>query len=537
MLARPRAAVAASNAASYKLRHQRRRCACQKFQCLGFFDQRLALSNRSPFQRGAARLLRAAAPFLPLFLALPAHAQFKALSALEHSGAQITAEAVDLNSNAVIAELNPELRLTPASLTKLAVTAAALNTWPADKMFRTRLVSAAKIRDGKLEGDLVLQGAGDPSLDDHALWTLAAQLKGAGVTSIAGGLLVNPQPFGIVHCETKDRCDALQRSDTAYNAPLASIGVDFGNWCVDVRPTSPGAAARVQGCGLMKLPIPVDGTIRTVRAGARQTFWVERVTGDDGDHLRVSGDIPEGRGQQVYRAMSNPALGVGQLMAETLREIGVSVAGPVRISSTAPPDDAQTLAQTEGLSLREQLGRMLRFSNNYIADVLTLDLAAAVDRDPPTQLSSAGSVLSDFVARAVRTGRRATTPAPPLLSGSGLTPENRLSARDLVGLLSYQYHDARRFPAFYGGLVVPRDAPFAFLRTGSQAWLDRVALKTGTMDDPRSVCGIAGYMRKRDGGWIAFAIIVNGGPGLHHVPLYRAMEASRSDLDELLKKY
>ncbi len=467
----------------------------------------------------------------------PTRADFKALTALTHNGAQVTAAAVDLGNNSTLQQLNPDLRLTPASLTKLTTAAAALSAWPADKMFQTKLLGSSAIHEGQLGGDLVLQGAGDPSLDDHSLWTLAAQLKGAGVTSVSGRLVVNPAPFGVVSCETKDRCEAMQRSDTAYNAPLASIGVDFGNWCVDVRPTSPGVSAFVRGCGVMQLPLPVDGTIKTVRDGSRQTFWVERVTTQEGDRLRIGGDIPVGGGQQVFRAMSDPARGVGLLMMETLREIGISVAGPVVVSGSPIPANAYPLAQTSGLSVHEQLDRMLRFSNNYIADVLTLDLASDIYAQPPARLSMAGRVLSDFVARAQRSARHASPSAPPLFSGSGLTPENQLSANDLVGLLSYQYHDTRHFPAFYGGLVVPRDAPFAFLRTGSPAWLDRVALKTGTMDDPHSVCGIAGYLRKRDGGWIAFAIIVNGGPGMRHVPLYRAMEASRSDLDELLAKY
>ena len=55
-----------------------------------------------------------------------------------------------------------------------------------------------------------------------------------------------------------------------------------------------------------------------------------------------------------------------------------------------------------------------------------------------------------------------------------------------------------------------------------------MALKTGTLDDPRSVCGIAGYLRKRNGGWIAFAAIVNGGPAWKHVPLFQAIEAEHT---------
>ncbi|HUN71647.1 MAG TPA: D-alanyl-D-alanine carboxypeptidase/D-alanyl-D-alanine-endopeptidase [Steroidobacteraceae bacterium] len=473
------------------------------------------------------------------FAAFPAHAQWRALQALEQRGALVSAAAIDLDDhNTVIEELDSTQRLTPASLTKLATAALALQTWPADKMFDTHLLANAPIVRGRVTGDLILEGAGDPSLDDQSLWQLAAQLRGAGVGQVSGDLFVDPAPFGVVTCETQDRCHALESSDSAYNAPLAAVGVDFGNWCVVVRPTSPGAAALVRGCGVTRLPIAVQGVIRTVGRGRRQTLWIERRTTPSGeDTLQVGGDVPEGDDQTVYRSMSNPSLGVGELLKETLHEIGVEVAGPVVVRAARPPAGSYALGDIEGLSLREQLGRMLRFSNNYIADVLTMDMAASVDDQPPQALATAGRLLSDFVQRVQARDRPASHVAPPLYSGSGLTTDNRLSANDLVRLLAYQYHDARRFPAFYGGLVVPRDAPFVFLRQGGAAWLDRVALKTGTLDEPRSVCGIAGYLRKRGGGWIAFAAIVNGGPNWKHVPLFQAIAAERTDIDSLLQKY
>jgi D-alanyl-D-alanine carboxypeptidase/D-alanyl-D-alanine-endopeptidase (penicillin-binding protein 4) len=468
--------------------------------------------------------------------ALPARAQWRALAALESQGALVSASAVDLDENTVLEQLDAATRLTPASLTKLTTAAAALQTWSPDKMFKTRLLADSPVNDGRLAGNLILEGAGDPSLDDASLWEMAAQVRGAGIGVVSGNLIVDPAPFGVLACETHDRCAALERSDSAYNAPLASIGVDFGNWCMIVRPTRPWAAALVRGCGVTQLPIPVAGVIRTVPRGYRQTFWVERRTTPTGDMLQVGGDIPVGDDQQVYRSMSNPALGVGLLLKETLREIGVQVQGSVLVHDSRPPETAYLLADVEGLSLREQLWRMLRFSNNYMADVLTMDMAASVDDRPPDALAAAGRLLSDFVQR-VQARDRPVLVAPPLYSGSGLTTDNRLSADDLVHLLAYEYRDPRRFPAFYGGLVVPRDAPFVFLRQGDPAWLDRVALKTGTMDNPRSVCGIAGYLRKRDGGWIAFAAIVNGGPRVKHIPLFKAIGAERHDVDALLKRY
>jgi D-alanyl-D-alanine carboxypeptidase/D-alanyl-D-alanine-endopeptidase (penicillin-binding protein 4) len=488
------------------------------------------------FPSGVLSLLISAAT---LCAPLPAHAQWRALQSLEQRGAAVSAAAIDLDDdNTVIEQLNAATRLTPASLTKLTTAALALQTWPADKMFDTHLLANAPVVRGRVTGDLILEGAGDPSLDDQSLWQLAAQVRGAGVRAVSGDLFVDPSPFGVVTCETQDRCNALQSSDSAYNAPLASVGVDFGNWCVVVRPTTPGAAALVRGCGVTRLPIPVLGAIRTVARGRRQTFWVERRTSPAGDDtLQIGGDVPVGDDQTVYRSMSNPSLGAGQLLRETLREIGVEVAGPVVVRASQPPRGSYVLGDVEGLSLREQLGRMLRFSNNYIADVLTMDMAASVDDHPPQALASAGRLLSDFVERVQARYRPASRVPPPIFSGSGLTTDNRLSANDLVRLLAYQYHDARRFPAFYGGLVVPRDAPFVFLRDGGAAWLDRVALKTGTLDNPRSVCGIAGYLRKRNGGWIAFAAIVNGGPTWKHVPLFQAMAAERSDIESLLKRY
>ena len=473
-----------------------------------------------------------------LLLSVSARADFEQLGELEKVGARVTAVALDLGDLKVVAERNAAVRLTPASLTKLSIAAASLEAWPADKSFHTRLLSAAPLADGVLGGDLILQGDGDPSLDDHSLWSLAAQLKGAGLTSVKGRLIVNAAPFGEMKCETSDRCKALERSDTAYNAPLSSIGVDFGNWCVSVRPTSLAQPAEVRGCGVRTLPLPVEGTIKTVGEGSRQTFWVERVTREGVDRLRVGGDIPLDRGQELYRAMSDPANGVGLLLAQMLKEIGIDVQGEVLVQSASAVGQATELAQIEGLTLREQLGRMLRYSNNYIADVLTLNLAANLRNESPTDLSSASAILSDFIQRAQRGTKLAAPKTPaPLFSGSGLTPENLISANELAALLAYQYRDTRRFPAFYGGMVVPRDAPFQFLRTGTPDWLDRVALKTGTMEVPHSVCGIAGYLRKKDGGWMAFAVIVNGGPAMPRVPLFRAMAAARGDIEKLLERY
>ena len=475
------------------------------------------------------RLLSAA---LLCAAATPALADFPALGALESKGARVSAMVIDLDSGLPLERRNADVRLSPASVTKLVTAAAALETWPADKVFLTRVSATGPVAsNGVLSGDLIIHTEGDSTLDHSALWSLAAQIRAIGVRRVSGEIKVSTAPFGPLGCETKDRCDALEKSSTAYNAPLAAIGSDYGNWCIDLKAVTVGTPATITGCGGMALPIPIEGTVATVASNAKQTYWADRFTvPGQGDVLRVGGNLPQGSSQSIYRAMSNPPLGLGLLLRETLKVVGIEVAGAVRVINTPVPDSSTEIARVDGLLLKEQLGRMLRFSNNYIADLITLNIGA-VKNGRPGPLADASRALSSYMQRVAPQ----VLPAP-LFSGSGLTPENRMSAGELSTMLASVYRDPVRFPALYGGMVVPRQAPYAFLRTGNKAWMERVALKTGTMNDPVSVCGVAGYLRKKNGGWMSFAILVNGGSGYKHVPLYLSMEAIRKDIEAILAR-
>ena len=271
-------------------------------------------------------MYRASLTLLLLTVANAALGDWRALSALQQSGARVSAAAVDLSDNTVIQQLNSDVRLTPASLTKLAVAATALSVWPADKMFKTQLLAAGAVDGGRLTGDLYLVGAGDPSLTGESLLSLAAQVKSAGITAVTGELFVIPSPFASVLCETKDRCEAGMHSDTAYDAPLASIGTDFGTWCVDVRATRIGKPAAVTSC-TTRLPIGVQGSVLTTQSNKGAPLRVERLTIDGEDTLRIGGTIEEGTTQIVYRAMSDPARGAGMLLRASLIDMGISDRG------------------------------------------------------------------------------------------------------------------------------------------------------------------------------------------------------------------
>ncbi|RYG79100.1 hypothetical protein EON77_09700, partial [bacterium] len=244
-------------------------------------------------------------------------AELPALRALVAKGARVSAIVVDLQTGATLEQLNARERAAPASLTKLLTTAAALDAWPVDKTFDTELLATAPI-DGIVRGNLVLRGAGDATFDDEKLWLLAAQLRDRGVKEITGDLVVSPAAFGTLACDTRDRCQGVERSARAYNALLTSVGVDFGNWCVVVRPAEAGTPATLRSCTGTALPMAVEGQIDTAAAGTRSNFDVERVTVRGEDRLKVRGRIAPGEDERVYRAMSDPSKATGLLLREVL---------------------------------------------------------------------------------------------------------------------------------------------------------------------------------------------------------------------------
>jgi D-alanyl-D-alanine carboxypeptidase/D-alanyl-D-alanine-endopeptidase (penicillin-binding protein 4) len=453
------------------------------------------------------------------------------LSRLVGEGARVSAAVWDLDAQQPVVTLGGNERLIPASLSKITIAAAALETWAPDFSFATQLRSVSAPLNGTLAGNLVLRGSGDATLDETTLWALAAQLRGAGIRRITGGVMVERAPFGELQCDTVDRCAGLRRSVRAYNAAPSAIGVNYGSWCIAVRAPEATGNARVGGCATGELPVPLSGTVRVGAGGALQ---VERNTDAAGDRIAVSGSIAAGTERQVHRAMSDPAAGAGIILRSILRQTGVAVDGMVETTAMPIAQAGQLLASVDGLPLQEQIGRMMRYSNNYIADVLTMGVALARSGRAPGSLAEASQALVELVRSSNGAGADA---GPVLESGSGLTTTNRLSAMDLVNVLKREYRDTRRFPAFYGSFVAPGDASFAYLRSGSSDWQQRVALKTGSLTDPVSVNGIAGYLRKKSGGWMAFAIIVNGGPRLRQIPHEQALRAARSDIEAVLSQY
>ncbi|HET8791420.1 MAG TPA: D-alanyl-D-alanine carboxypeptidase/D-alanyl-D-alanine-endopeptidase [Modicisalibacter sp.] len=454
-------------------------------------------------------------------------AGFEHVSSLAEKGFLISAKAQLLDTGEVLGAIAPQRQLSPASVSKLYVAAAALDRWGPQHRFSTRLVSTGDIdAQGVLRGDLVFVGGGDPALVSEDLWRLIQRLRLRGVTHIDGQLVVSQWRYGPVKCITTDRCKSRTRSNNAYSALLSSAGVNYGSWCLKVLPGAQvGADARIRSCDTVTPSIRVDNRVTTTAKGGTTSLSAKRVTDAQGDTMIVRGKIAlDTYPQGIYRASSDPARQTAKTLLAMLEDAGISVAGGAATSETRPPASARQLAAVDGKPLQELLLRMLNYSNNFMADVLALDLVET----PRATLPQAGAELERF-ARGLP-GHGPLT----LLSGSGLTPENRTSAQGVNALLAAMYYRSALFPTFVAGMQLPVNGPMTFIQRGSDLFQSHVMLKTGTLNEPVSVRALGGYFRTESGRWGSFSVLVNGTGNTPYLSWFEVLPLVAKDLTAMI---
>lgn len=419
----------------------------------------------------------------------------------------------------------------PASLTKLVTTGFALQTLGAGFTFGTRVYSRGSILDGALQGDLVVQGGGDPFLVSERLWLFARTLAATGLREVRGDLIIDNSLYASAE---HDPARSAGRGPTQrpYAATPAALTVNFNAACFLV---GPGAASGEWGVVLPE-PLPcgyvkIENSLMTVRGEGSWSLHLNpsvagvlpRTPGFTETAL-AAGSIRAGSPvQRVYRSVSDPAAFAGSMVAAFLEDSGIRLHGSTRQGAASPGDSL--LADFPSLPLSALLSSMNSYSNNLMADMIAMRCgvpshggAADSRTDGVYNLTRSAGLMTDWLADRFGAG-----PDERIRDGSGLHPDNRLAGRTIIRLLTWAWNNLETGPDFAASLPKPggegtlknRFAP------GAPATL---RAKTGTYND-LGVSALAGYSQDTSGRIWAFVMILQAdGTGSWNIPRMQTLQ-------------
>jgi len=399
----------------------------------------------------------------------------------------------DLADGRVLAAHNAESAFIPASVTKLATAAAALEILGGAHRFETRVRVHGGLANGRLDGDLILEGGGDPLLGADGLLALCEDLRHAGLRRVSGRFLLDDRRY------PRQRAIAdTQPPDATYNPGVSALALDFNRIRVLWEP----AGERLRGRTLPAVPSVAVAQRRDPNAPRRG--WRAEIR--DGTTLwRAAPDLAS-RGED-WLPVKRPAAVTGALFRQLCARTGLDLPPPVPVQATGDPDTRAlpVLARHAGRPVADIAKAMLAYSNNLVAELLGL---AAAQHLTGRRLSLAES------AEVLRRWWAARLPEDAGLfkvaNHSGLDAGGQASPAWFAALLG-EVRD-RRYAVPGGdrrGLIslLPAAGWGSGLgeRLRDPASAFHVWAKTGTM---AYASGLAGYLLGAEGRRYAFAVLV-----------------------------
>ena len=143
----------------------------------------------------------------------------------------------DLTDQLPVYAVNATQRMRPASNQKIVTSICGLHYLGGDYLFRTDLRIKGTVANGTLQGDVYVVGGMDPMLSPSNLAEMAAALRNAGISSIAGNLYIDLSmkdnlAYGWGWCwDDKDgplsalMVDAKDKFNTEWGKALAKAGI------------------------------------------------------------------------------------------------------------------------------------------------------------------------------------------------------------------------------------------------------------------------------------------------------------------------
>ena len=428
------------------------------------------------------------------------------------SGIPTAAAALDIRTveGKVLASHNQQLAFNPASVMKLVTTAAALDLLGPDYRWITRVYAQGPLVADVLNGDLIIQGSGDPRLAHEDLARLLRRLRSLGVREIQGDLVLDRSLFQT----TLDDAAAFDGLPyRAYNALPDALLLDAKAISLRFFPDAQTQSVRVA----MEPPM-VDFLIEPPKLDTEPCInWREKLgTVVDPSSVHFSGTYSVDCGERVlvlHAHTLSHARYFDAVFRQLWRELGGSIVGVMREEKKL--DSARELLQWESPTLAQIIRDINKHSNNVMARQLLISLATL-----PTSTAVTPEVGA-AQAKAWLDTLGVNSESVVIENGAGLSRKERLSANTLSKVLYHAWHSPY-MPEFIASLpIVGVDG--TMIRTlKNSAVKARAHIKTGSLND---VASIAGYVKAKSGRWISVVCMIN----------HAEANSARTSFNELLE--
>jgi len=439
---------------------------------------------------------------------------------------------ISRDSGQTVFEHNPQKLCSPASNCKLYTVALALDRLGADYRIKTSLYAKTKpSKSGKLSGDLVVYGRGDPTINGRlhggdlyqALEPLVAALTNAGVKRIAGDLVADESYFRGPPFGSGWMWDDLEYY---YGAEISALTINDNTLQALVRP-GPRVGAP---CSLTLFPAAgwLAFSNRTVTAEKEVRKSIHCYRPLEENVVYISGQMPVGdAGATNEVTVHNPAGLFTSFFRQALARHGITVGGKLRtvnwLDRQAKPINYGNwveLGLAESLPMRDLAREVQKPSQNLYTDLLLAHVGeksrAADSRPEETSEELGVRALNRFLTEVgIQKGETFFE------EGSGLSRDNLVSPNATVTLLQFMSRHKCADDYLAALPIAGVDGTLKSRMKGTPA-AGNVRAKTGTL---RWANSISGFVTTAAGERLIFSLMLNR---------YYELRPARGDLDTIV---
>jgi len=420
-----------------------------------------------------------------------------ALQAQGISVAGLSVYAEELGNGEMLLSHNAEQLRKPASTIKTLTTFVALDMLGPAFTWKTSAYANGTIKNGVLNGDLVLVGGGDPYLTAERWWRFASEIRQLGIKTITGDIVIDHNYFAPLN---DDRAEFDGAPEKSYNVVPDALMVNFQT----SQFTFTGGVENSKPA-LMVEPLPanlvIDNQVRLSGSNCRRGYQGLRFTtaqGASSNSIGLSGRAATGCGHlSVARAIMTATDYAYGTFRTYFEQLGGHINGKLRVEPV--PVKAKLLLNYDSLTLGEIIRLVNKFSNNVMARTLLLTLGAEKYGAPAT-IEKGQRAISEWL-----TEHHIDTRDFIVENGAGLSRIERTSAQGMANMLKVAWH-SQFMPEFAASL--PLSATDGTLRNRFQAagMRGRIRMKTGHLED---VASLAGFVNAASGKNYVVVILVN----------------------------